>query len=66
MVNAFSFRFDRSLAGLSLPPNVLQERRANEIKLAGLPVPAGLDPTADAAIRDPSRNRLYMDFEWSS
>ena len=62
MVQAFSFRFDRSLAGLSLPPNVLQDLRADEIKLAGLSVPAGLDPTADAAIRESVRESFVYGF----
>jgi hypothetical protein len=51
MVKAFSFRFERSVAGLSLSPSVVQELRANEIKLAGLPVPAGLGSIATAEIR---------------
>lgn len=51
MVKAFSFQFERSVAELSLPANAVQELRSNEIKLAGLPLPAGLDPTATAAIR---------------
>jgi len=50
MVKAFSFRLDRSLAGLSLPSFTRQQVQANEIKLAGLSLPAGLDPTANAAI----------------
>lgn len=51
MVKAFSFWFERSVAGLSLSPSVVQELRSNEIKLAGLPVPAGLGSIATAAIR---------------
>ena len=51
MVKAFSFRFERTLAGLPLSPSVVQELRSNEIKLAGLPLPAGLDSLATAAIR---------------
>ena len=51
MVEAFSFRFERSLAGLSVPSDVLQELRANEVKLAGLPVPAGVDASAANAIK---------------
>jgi predicted MFS family arabinose efflux permease len=62
MVEAFSFRLDRRLAALSLPPNVLQELRANEIKLAGLPVPAGLDPTANAAIRESVKESFVYGF----
>ncbi len=51
MVKTFSFRLDRSLAGISLPSNILHELQANEIRLAGLQVPAGIDPSANAAIR---------------
>ncbi|MGA9509217.1 MAG: MFS transporter [Candidatus Sulfotelmatobacter sp.] len=50
MVQAFSFRLDYSLAHLSLPPGVLQELKANAIKLAGLPIPAGVASTLRAAI----------------
>ncbi len=52
MVKAFSLRLNQSLAALSLPSYILQELQANEIKLAGLQVPAGLDPTAYAAIKE--------------
>jgi EmrB/QacA subfamily drug resistance transporter len=51
MVKAFSFWLDRSLAGLSLPSDVLHEVQASEISLAGLQVPAGLDPITNAAIK---------------
>ncbi|MGB8989889.1 MAG: MFS transporter, partial [Candidatus Sulfotelmatobacter sp.] len=42
MVKTFSFRLNDGLTHLSLPPGVLQEIKANAIKLAGLPIPAGL------------------------
>ena len=51
MVKAFSFWLDRSLAGLSLPSDVLHEVQASEISLAGLQVPAGLDPITNAEIK---------------
>jgi len=51
LVNAFSFRLERSLDDLSLPPAVLRELHANAIKLAGLQVPIGLDPNTQAAIK---------------
>ena len=51
MVKAFGFRLNRSMTTLSLPPAILEELQASEIKLAGLPVPAGLDPTTNAAIK---------------
>ncbi len=50
MVKAFGFRLDHDLARFSLPPTVLQQLYADEIKLAGLQPPAGLDPATKAAI----------------
>jgi EmrB/QacA subfamily drug resistance transporter len=44
MVNAFSFRLNHDLASLAVPPGVLQGIRAQATKLAGLEVPASLDP----------------------
>src|SRR5437763_14097690 len=51
MVDAFASRLNDRIARLSLPPAVVQELHANEIKLAGLQVPAGLDPGTEAAIK---------------
>jgi hypothetical protein len=62
MVKAFSFWLDRSLAGLSLPSNILHEVQANEIKLAGLQPPAGLDQTANAAIKESVRAAFVYAF----
>jgi EmrB/QacA subfamily drug resistance transporter len=52
LVKAFSHRLESSIAHVSLPPTILQELRANEIKLAGLQVPPGLDPHTQAAIKE--------------
>jgi EmrB/QacA subfamily drug resistance transporter len=52
MVKAFSLRLDRRLAGLALPSHIRQEVQANEVKLAGLQLPPGLDPTANAAFKE--------------
>jgi EmrB/QacA subfamily drug resistance transporter len=52
MVKAFGSRLNHSLAHVSLPPAILQELQANEIKLAGLQVPAGLDPGTKATIKE--------------
>ncbi|MFZ0759979.1 MAG: MFS transporter [Candidatus Sulfotelmatobacter sp.] len=52
MVKAFSFHLNQSLARLSVPSYILQELRANEIRLAGLQVPTGLDLIANAAIKE--------------
>lgn len=62
MVKAFGFRFERSLADFSLSPSVLEELRANEIKLAGLPVPSGLDPSATAKIRESVQESFVYGF----
>ncbi len=50
MVSALSSRLNRSLTRFGLPPNVVREIQANEIKLAGLQVPAGLDPSTKSAV----------------
>jgi len=51
MLKAFSLRLNHNL-GHSLPPGILQEIQADEIKLAGLPVPVGLSPDTTAAIKE--------------
>jgi EmrB/QacA subfamily drug resistance transporter len=51
MVKAFGVRLNHSLRDLSLPADVLQQLQANEIKLAALPVPPGLDPGMTAAVK---------------
>ena len=50
MVKAFGSRLNYNLAHLLLPPGVLVELQANEIKLADLQVPAGLGPSMKDAI----------------
>jgi EmrB/QacA subfamily drug resistance transporter len=50
MVKAFASRLDSTLAQFSLPPALLEQLQGNEIKLAGLQAPAGLDPGTKAAI----------------
>lgn len=50
MVKAFGSRLNYNLAHFLLPPGILQELRANEIKLAGLQVPVGLSPSMKAAV----------------
>jgi MFS family permease len=52
VVKAFSSELDHRLLGFSLSPSVLHDLRANEIKLAGLPVPAQLDPETTTAITE--------------
>ncbi|MGA2694737.1 MAG: MFS transporter [Terriglobales bacterium] len=62
MVKAFSFHLNRSLYSLSLPSYIQHELQANEIKLAGLQLPAGLDPTANAAIKQLVREAFVYGF----
>jgi EmrB/QacA subfamily drug resistance transporter len=51
MVKAFSVHLNRSLQDLNVPPAAMQELRSNEIRLAALAVPAGIDAEMAAAIR---------------
>jgi EmrB/QacA subfamily drug resistance transporter len=51
MVKVFSHSLEQTLAGVPLPPGVLQYVRANEIKLAGMDLPAGLDAQTGALVR---------------
>jgi predicted MFS family arabinose efflux permease len=62
MVSAFGSRLHRSLTQLSLPPAVLQEVRANQIKLAGLQVPAGLDPHTKTAVEESIEEAFIFGF----
>ena len=52
MVKAFGSRLNYCLANLSLPPAIQQAIRADEIKLAGLQVPAGLDHNTKSIIEE--------------
>ena len=52
MVNAFASRLNQRLAQLSLTPGVLRTLQADEIKLAGLEVPAELNSGTKAAIKE--------------
>ena len=51
MVSAFSFHLNRSLLDLGIPPGAMHDLQANEIRLAALAVPAGIDSNIAAAIR---------------
>jgi EmrB/QacA subfamily drug resistance transporter len=50
MVKAFDFRLTHNRSH-SLPTGVLQQLRQDETRLAGLPLPPGLDPATTAAIK---------------
>src|SRR5437660_3176272 len=51
MVNAFSSRLNWQIEKTLLPGNALHEIHTNEIKLAGMSIPAGLDPSTNASIK---------------
>ena len=51
MVKLFSSSLNRSLAGVLLPPGILEYVRSNEIKLAGLDLPSDLNADTAAMIR---------------
>ena len=51
MVSAFSFHLNRSLQDLAVPPSAMQDLQSNEIRLAALAVPVGIDAEMAAAIR---------------
>jgi EmrB/QacA subfamily drug resistance transporter len=62
MVTVFSSRLSRSLGQLSLPPAVVQEIQANAIKLAGLQVPAGLNPSTKSAVEESVQQAFVFGF----
>jgi len=62
MVNTFGARLDFKLANFSLPPSTLHEIQAGEIKLAGLQLPASLNPSTGAAIRESVREAFVFGF----
>src|ERR1700677_1451149 len=51
MVKLFSSSLQRTLAGAPLPPGIFQYVQSNEIKLAGLDLPSGLDSDTAALVR---------------
>ena len=62
MAKAFGARLDALLAHVSVPAEILQELRANETKLAGMPVPAGVDEAARVAIQESVRDAFVFGF----
>jgi EmrB/QacA subfamily drug resistance transporter len=50
MVSAFSSRLNQLLSHFSLPVSILHDIQSNEIRLAGIQLPDGMDPPARADI----------------
>ncbi len=51
MTAAFAFQLNRSLRGLAIPTSAMHDIQSNEIRLAAIDVPAGIDPNLAGAIR---------------
>jgi EmrB/QacA subfamily drug resistance transporter len=62
MVKSFGSQLNHSLARLSLSPAVLRELHAEEIKLAGLQVPLGLDSATSTAIKEYVKGAFVFGF----
>jgi EmrB/QacA subfamily drug resistance transporter len=62
MVEVFGSRLNSSLAHLSLPPAIVRELQAEEIKLAGLQVPVGLDPGTRTAVKESVKEAFVSGF----
>jgi MFS family permease len=59
IMQVFSSSLNHSLAGVALPPGILQYIRSNEIKLAGLDLPPGLDSDTTTLIHE-SISRAFV------
>ncbi len=62
MVSVFGSRLNQRLAQLSLPADILHEIQANAIKLAGLQVPAGLNPRTKTAVENLVKEAFIFGF----
>jgi EmrB/QacA subfamily drug resistance transporter len=62
MLNAFSSRLKSDLNRLRFPAEALHDIDANANKLAGLPVPAGLDASDARAVRESVRSAFIYGF----
>jgi len=62
IVKVFGSELNHSLAHLSLSPAILGELHADEIKLAGLQVPPGLNSSTGIAIRESVKESFVVGF----
>jgi EmrB/QacA subfamily drug resistance transporter len=62
MIKAFGSELNYSLTHLLLPPGIQQQLQTDEVKLAGLQVPAGLSPGLRASIEDSIREAFVFGF----
>ena len=62
MARIFTSQLDHSVAHLSLSSATLVQLHAEEIKLAGLQIPPGLNPGTDAAIKESVKESFVFGF----
>ncbi len=62
MVDGFGSRLNHRIKNMSLPPDIVQEVRANETKLAGQQLPPGLDHSLRIALRDAITDAFVFGF----
>jgi EmrB/QacA subfamily drug resistance transporter len=62
MVNAFSFRLNQQLVRLSIPPEAIQSIQRDEIRLAGLQLPAGLDTRMGTVVKEAVNQAFIFGF----
>jgi hypothetical protein len=62
MTSAFAFRLNRSLATLAIPEQALHEIQSNEIRLAALKIPEGIDAQRAAAIETSVKQAFVFGF----
>jgi EmrB/QacA subfamily drug resistance transporter len=62
MVASFDSQLNRDLAHLSLPADILREIQTQEVKLAGLQVPSGLDRSTMAAVQESITDAFVFGF----
>jgi len=62
MVKVFSSSLNRSLAGRLLPVGILEYIRSNEIKLAGLDLPSGLEADTTTMVRESISRAFILGF----
>lgn len=62
MVTAFAYRLHQQLAKHSLPPGIVHEIQAEAVKLGGLQIPANLDASTRARIRESVEEAFVFGF----
>ncbi len=62
MVKVFASQLNRSLAHLSVPSATIEQLHADEIKLAGLQIPLGLNSNVAAAIKQSVKQSFVFGF----